>query len=188
MKRILVGTLCVVALALSVASGSNPQAYPARVKLTCTTTNASGFVKTTITEKTIISRCATDNSVDPARLRLYFVGGELAVVDVVSTNLLCEILDFEGDIPTNVTLIVASNSSSNAAKVLIFSAVNSLGEGALPADFTGTTIASYSMTLHSNVVMGAALKANIQAGSVSNNAIYTGTITIGGKPVTFPVE
>ena len=183
MKKILVGTLCAVLLTLSMGPAPH-EAFPARLKLTCTTTNAAGaFVKTSITEKDIIARCASDNSVDPSRLRFVFINGELDVVDIVSTNLLCQILSFQGDIPTNVTLVVAANSSSNAAKVFLFSAVNSLGDGVLPADLAGSAIASYTVTLHSNVVVSATLKGTIQAGSVSNNTIYTGTATVGGKPL-----
>ncbi len=181
------GVWCAAIVALTTAPAPN-QGFPTRIKLTGITTNAGAFVKTTITEKDIIARCASDNSVDPARLKLLFVNGDVGVVDIVSTNMTCSILTFNGDIPTNVSLVVASGANSNSAKAIIFTPINSLAESLLPADLAGTAVGVYSASVRSNILLSATLKATVQAGSVSNNTVYTGTISIGGKPFTFLPE
>jgi hypothetical protein len=48
-------------------------------------------------------------------------------------------------------------------------------------------VTSYSATIHTNgILTSATLKGIIQGGSVSNQTIYTGTLTIGGKPFGVP--
>jgi len=185
-KTIVMGILCAALLALG-ATGGGDQGYPARIKLTCITTNAGAFVKTTVTEKDIIARCASEHSVDPARLKLLFVGGELDVIDIVSTNLACMVASFDGDFPTNVTLLVAGGTKSNAVKAVTFTPFASLDGNLLPADLSATMVTSYSATIHTNgILTSATLKGIIQGGSVSNQTIYTGTLTIGGKPFGVP--
>ena len=63
-----------------------------------------------------------------------------------------------------------------------FTPFNSPGEGILPADFSGTLCATYTASLPTNGLPIVALKGTIQGGSVTNNAVYTGTLTVGGKP------
>jgi hypothetical protein len=179
------GILCAAMLAAGAGTVLG-QAFPARIKLTCTTTNSGAIVKTKITEKEIIARCARDASVDPARLKLLFVLGDLDVVDIVSSNVTCPVATITGDSPTNVFVAVFSGVNSNNLKALTFSAFNSLGGSLLPADLSGTLVTTYTATLVSNGVTTVALKGTIQAGSVSNNAVYTGTISVGGKPFMLP--
>ena len=179
------GILCAALLALG-ATGGSDQGFPARIKLTCTTTNANTFVKTKITEKDIIVRCASDNSVDPSRLKLLFVAGEIDVVDIVSSNITCLVATVTGDFATNVAALVFSGTNSNSVKVAAFSPFTSLGEGALPADFVGTLYTTGTEFVPSNAPSAVTLKGTIQGGSVSNTAVYTGTISIGGKPFTVP--
>ena len=175
MKTIAFGILCAALLALGATVG-NDQGFPTRIKLTRTTTNANALVKTKITEKDIIARCASDHSVDPARLKLFFVNGDLAVVDIVSSNITCLVATVTGDFATN----------SNNLKVAAFSPFTSLGEGSLPADFVGTLCITGTEFVPSNAPSAVTLKGTIQGGSVSNTAVYTGTISIGGKPFTVP--
>jgi hypothetical protein len=184
-KAIRMGILCAAMLTVGAGTALG-QAFQARIKLTCITTNNGAFVKTTITDKDIVARCAQDHSVDPARLMLVFVAGDFAVVDIVSSNITCPVATFGGDIPTNVTLVVFSGVSSNAGKVASFTPFNSLGGSLLPADFSGTLVATYTATITSNSASKVLLKGTIQAGSVSNNAIFTGTISVGGKPFGLP--
>jgi hypothetical protein len=184
MKAIRMGMLC--AAVLATAGTVLGQAFQARLKLTSITTNAGAFVKTTITDKDIIARCAADHGVDPARLKLVFVAGDVDVVDIVSTNVLCPVATFGGDIPTNVTLVVFSGVSSNTGMVVSFTPFNSLGGSLLPVDFSGTLVMTYAATIISNSASKVSLKGTIQAGSVSNNAVYTGTISVGGKPIVLP--
>jgi hypothetical protein len=178
------GILC--AAALATAGTVLGQAFQAHLKLTSITTNAGAFVKTTITDKDIVAQCAKDHSVDPARLMLVFVAGDVAVVDIVSSNITCPVATFGGDIPTNVTLVVFSGVSSNTGKVASFTPFNSLGGSLLPVDFSGTLVMTYAATITSNSASKVLLKGTIQAGSVSNSAIYTGTISVGGKPFSLP--
>ena len=185
MKAYRVGVLCVLLLAVGAVMVCG-QAYPARIKLTCITTNSGAFVKTKITEKEIIARCASDHAVDPARLRLLFVGGDLDVVDIVSSNVTCPVATFTGDFPTNVVLLVFSGSDSNKIQVATFTPFNSLGGSLLPADLAGTLVTTFAGKMPSNGVATVTLKGTIQGGSDSNNAIYTGTISVGGKPFILP--
>jgi hypothetical protein len=177
--------LCAAIVAAADAA-SLEQGYPTRIKLICTTTNANALVKTVITEKDIIARCATYNSVAPARLRLLFVAGEVDVVDIVSSNVTCAVATFNEDFPTNVTLFVAVGTNSNVVKAATFTPFNSLDGSLLPTDLSATMVSSYSASMHSNSIVSATLKGTIQGGSVSNNTIYTGTVTIGGKPFALP--
>jgi hypothetical protein len=184
-KTIAMGMLCAALLSLG-ATGGNDQGFPTRIKLTRTTTNANAFVKTKITEKEIIARCASDHSVDPARLKLFFVGGDVAVVDIVSSNITCLVATVTGDFATNVAALVFSGTDSNNVKVVAFSPFTSLGEGSLPADFVGTLYITGTEFVPSNAPTAVTLKGTIQGGSVSNTTVYTGTISIGGKPFTLP--
>ena len=183
-KAIRMGILC--AAILAAAGTVLGQGFQARIKLTCITTNGGAFVKTTISDKDIIARCAQDHGVDPARLKLLFVAGGVDVVDIVTTNVLCPVATLSGDIPTNVTLVVFSGVGSNAGTVVSFTPINSLGGSLLPADFAGTLVTTYTATLTSNSASKVVLKGTIQAGSVSNSAVYTGTISVGGKPIVLP--
>ena len=81
---------------------------------------------------------------DPARLKLLFLLGDLAVVDIVTTNITCPVATFYGDFPTNVTLVAFSGVNSNSAKAASFTPFNSLGGSLLPADFSGTMVTTYS--------------------------------------------
>ena len=184
-KTIVMGILCAALLALG-ATGGSDQGFPARIKLTCTTTNANTFVKTKITEKEIVARCASDHSVDPSRLKLFFVGGDVAVVDIVSSNITCLVATVTGDFATNVAALVFSGTNSNSVKVAAFSPFTSLGEGSLPADFVGTLCTTGTEIVPSNAPPTVVLKGTIQGGSVSNTAVYTGSISIGGKPFGLP--
>lgn len=179
------GILCAVWLAAG-AGVVHGQAYPARIKLTCMTTNSGVIVKTKITEKEIIASCASDHSVDPARLRLFLVSGELDVVDIVSSNVTCSVATITGDYPTNVIVGVYSGVDSNTLKAASYSPFNSLGGSLLPADFSGTLVTTFTATFPSNAVTTVALKGMIQGGSVSNKAIYAGTMSAGGKPYILP--
>ena len=179
------GMLCAAIVAASAVTALG-QAFPTRIKLTRTTTNANAFVKTKITEKEIIARCATDHSVDPARLKLFLVDGNLAVVDIVSSNITCSVATLSGDFPTNVVAVVFSSADSNNVRLAVFSPFNSLGEGSLPADFVGTLVTTGAESFPSNAPPAVALKGTIQGGSVSNTAVYTGTISVGGKPFILP--
>lgn len=185
MKTIVRGMLCAALLVLG-ATGRGDQGFPARITLTCTTTNANALVKTKITEKDIIARCASDHSVDPARLKLFFVDGDVAVMDIVSSNITCLVATVNGDFATNVAALVFSGANSNNVKVAAFSPFTSLGEGSLPADFVGTLYTTGTEFVPSNAPSAVTLKGTIQGGSVSNTAVYTGTISIGGKPFTVP--
>jgi hypothetical protein len=180
------GILCAALLALGATGGGNP-GFPTRIKLTRTTTNANALVKATITEKDIIARCASDHSVDPARLKLFFVNGDLAVVDIVSSNITCLVATVTGDFATNVAALAFSGTGSNTVKVVAFSPFTSLGEGSLPADFVGTLYVTGTEFVPSNAPSAVTLKGTIQGGSVSNTAVYTGTMTVGGKPFALPL-
>jgi hypothetical protein len=184
-KAIRMGMLCAAILAVGAGTVLG-QAFQTRIKLTCITTNGGAFVKTTITDKDIIARCAQDHGVDPARLKLLFVYGNVAVVDMVTTNILCPVATIEGDIPTNVTLVVFSGVNSNSAKAASFTPFNSLGGSLLPADFAGTAASTYSATSVSNFPTSVMLKGTIQGASKSNETIYTGTMTVSGKPIMLP--
>ena len=181
MKVIRMGMLC--AAILAVAGTVQGQAFQTRIKLTCITTNGGAMVKTTITDKDIIARCAQDHSIDPARLKLLFVAGDVAVVDIVSSNVTCPVATLLGDFPTNVFVAVFSGVNSNNLKASTFSSFNSLVGSLLPADLSGTLVTTYTATMVSNGVSTTALKGTIQGGSVSNNAVYTGTMTVSGKPL-----
>jgi hypothetical protein len=187
-KSIGMGMLCAAVLAAGVGTvlGQEDGAYPTRIKLTCITTNAGVIVKTKITEKDIIARCASDHAVDPARLRLLLVFGDLAVVDIVSSNVTCGVATILGDFPTNVIVGAYSGVDSNTLKAASFTPFNSLGGSLLPADFSGTLVTTYTAKLPTNGVATVALKGTIQGGSDSNNTIYTGTISVGGKPFILP--
>lgn len=179
------GTLCAAIVAAS-ATTTFGQAYPTRIKFTAITTNAGALVKSTITEKDIVARCASDHSVDPSRLRLFLVNGEINVVDIVSSNVTCAIAATEGGAVTNVTVLATSGTHSNLVKVAVFTTFRSLGGGLLPADLSGTMVSVYSAVVHTNNQISATLKATVQAGSHSNDTVYTGTVTIGGKPFEIP--
>ena len=187
-KSIVMGMLCaaVVAVGAGTALGDQQEAYVARIKLTCITTNAGVFVKSKITEKDIIARCASDHTVAAARLRLLFVVGDLDVVDIVSSNVMCEVATFSGHDPTNVVLVVFSGVNSNTAKAATFTPFRSLGGGLLPADLSGTIVTTYGGKMGTNGLATVALKGTIQAGAFSNRTIYTGTVTVGGKPYILP--
>ena len=185
MKSNRVCVLCVLLLAVG-AVMVHGQAYPVRIKLTCITTNSTGLVKTLITEKNIVARCASDNSLDPSRLKLFLVAGDLAVIDLVTSNVVCPFATTGGDIPTNVFLIVFSGANSNSVKAASFTPFNSPGEGVLPTDFSGTLLSTYSGPVTTNALPTLALKGAIQGGSVTNHAIYTGTMTVSGKPFALP--
>ena len=184
MKTIRMGILCAAVLAAGMGTVLG-QAYPARIKLTCTTTNGGAIVKTTITEKNIIAACATDHAVDPSRLRLFVVDGDVLVVDIVSSNVTCAVATLTGT-STNVVVGVYSGVNSNKLKAVVYSPFNSLGGALLPPDLLGTLVTTLSATFPSNDVATVTFKGTIQAGSVSNNAVYTGTLTTGGKPFRLP--
>ncbi|HUI07563.1 MAG TPA: hypothetical protein VL486_11230 [Verrucomicrobiae bacterium] len=177
--------LCLLLLTVGAAT-VHGQAYPARINLTCITTNSSGLVKTKITEKDIIDRCATDNSLDPSRLRLVFLYGELDVLDTVTSNVTCSIATWSGDVPTNVFIGYFYGTSSNRIKAVTFTPFTSLGEGVLPADFSGTLFTTYRGRLPSDAEPTIMLKGTIQGASATNNAIYTGTLSVAGKPFGLP--
>jgi hypothetical protein len=184
-KAVLVGTFCAALLAAS-ATNALAQAFPARIKLIRTTANANALVKTTITEKDIIARCASDQSVDPSRLKLFLVNGDMAVVDIVSSNITCLVATLDGDFATNVAALAFSGTNSNTVKVAAFSPFTSLGEGSLPADLVGTLYITGTEVVPTNIPLTVVLKGAIQGGSVSNTAVYTGTVSIGGKPFVIP--
>ena len=185
-KTILLGTLCAAIVAASAATTFG-QAYPTRIKFTTITTNAGALVKSTLTEKDIVARCASDHSVDPARLRLMLLNGDIDVIDIVSSNITCAVATTTGVNPvTNVTLLAVSGKNTNLVKVAVLTSFRSLGGGLLPADLAGTMVSVYSAVVHTNNQLTGTLKATVQAGSRTNHTIYTGTVTIGGKPFEIP--
>lgn len=180
-----VGVLCVLLLMVG-AVPLRGQAFPARIKLTRITTNSNGLVTSKITEKSIVARCANDNSLNRSRLKLFFIAGDFDVVDTVTSNIAYSVATLGGECPTNVIIAVFSGTESNRAKIASFTPFNSTGEGVLPADFAGTLCATYSASLSSNGVSTMRLKGKLQGGSVTNNAVYIGTVSIGGKPFGLP--
>jgi len=185
MKAICVGAVCVLLLAVGAATVRG-QAFPAKIKLTCITTNSSGFVKTKITEKDFVAYCASETHLDPSRLKLVFANGDLLVLDTVATNVACLVATVSGEIPTNVFVGYYSGANSNKLQAATFTPFNSDGEGVLPADFSGTLYTTYRLTEPSNSVTAIVLKGTIQGGSATNDAIYIGTLSAGGKPITLP--
>jgi hypothetical protein len=185
-KAFCMGVLCAAVVAAGAwAAPAGELGYLTHLNLTCMTTNGATIVKTKITDKDIVAQCASDESVDPARLRLLFVVGDLAVVDIVTSNVTCEVATMNGDTPTNVIVGVYVGATSNKVKVVSFSLFNSLGGSSLvPADMAGTMVATSGGTVGGRALSNVTLKATIQAGSVTNNAVYTGTMSIGGKPFT----
>ena len=185
MKVKRIGVLCVLLLVVGTMTVRG-QAYPVRIKLTGITTNSSGLVKTKITEKDIVARCASDNSLDPSRLKLFFVFGDLAVIDMVTSNVVCPFAITDADFPTNVLIVAFSGVNSNSAQAASFMSFNSPGEGMLPTDFVGTLCSTYSGSMPSNGVPTITLKGTVQGGSVTNHTVYIGTLTISGKPFGLP--
>ncbi len=185
MKAILVGMSCAAMLAAGAGTVLG-QAFPARIKFTCTTTNAGGIVKTTFTEKDIIAQCASDHGVDASRLKLLLVDADVDVVDIVSSNVTCEVATIQGHSVTNVIVGVYTGVNSNFLKATTFTPFNSLGGSLLPADFRGTLVMTYTAVRPSNTVTSVKMKGTIQGGSVSNTTVYTGTMSVSGKPYILP--
>jgi hypothetical protein len=185
MKIKRMGVLCALLLAVG-AITVRGQAFPARIKLTCIATNSSGLVKTQITEKSIVARCASDNNLDPSRLKLFLVYGDLAIIDLVTSNMVCPFAVTDTDVLTNVAVFAFSGNDSNNVKAASFTSFKSPGQGMLPADFVGTLCSTYSGSMFTNALPNVTLKGTIQGGSVSNNAVYMGTLSIGGKAFGLP--
>lgn len=153
------------------------QAWPARIKLTRLTTNSNRIVETTITDKDIIAQCASKNDLDAKRLKLFQIGDDLVVVDILASNRIC-----------TVATLAGGGSLSNSVQLRVFrgkmqgagcGSLNSSGEGILPRDFSGTFFVTWTEALPSTVV---SLKGTIQDASVTNSAVYTGTLSVAGKP------
>jgi len=125
-------------------------------------------------------------SVDPSRLKLFFVYGDLAVIDTVTSNVTCSVATWSGDIPTNVIVGYFYGPHSNKLKAATFTPFNSSGDGALPADFSGTLLTTYRAKIPSNAAPTLVLKGAIQGGSATNDTVYVGTLSVGGKPFGLP--
>lgn len=166
---VLIAGICGVCSAAS-------ETFPAKISLSCTKTNSTGFVKTKITNKEIIDACATKTSIPASHLAVLFTGNEIVVADIVETNVACPCLTFSGNFITNVNIQVESGSLSQGFG---FYPLTATSAGAIPADFTATTTFSLSFDESKPAIK---LSGTVQGGSVSNQAIYTGKISVGGKP------
>src|SRR5437867_1475125 len=109
--------------------------YRARLKLTCTTSLSNRLVRSSLTEGDVISVCATQTMADPSHVQLFFLGnsGQLAVVDIVSSNVICSIATLQdNECLTNVAALARSGATDHG---VVFTPCFSVGDGALPADF-----------------------------------------------------
>ncbi|HUJ08983.1 MAG TPA: hypothetical protein VL171_03080 [Verrucomicrobiae bacterium] len=181
MKQVRFGVFGILLLGIGAATIYG-QAFPTHIRLTCITTNSSGLLRTEITQRSIVNQCASDNSLDPSRLKLFFVLGHLAVIDMVTSNVVCPFATFAEDCPPDVTVLFPINDSSNKVRAAWFTPLSSDGDGLLPADFAGTVFGTFSSSMTSNSLATLKLKGKIQGGSVTNNAVYFGTLSISGKP------
>ena len=179
--------LCAVMLAV-VAVGTNgalAQALPAHAKLVRTSEGSNGLVVTRISEKDIIAQCATANGRDPKDLKLMIVRDGLYVVDMVTTNPLCPFLYVGSGCIEQALAGPNSGKNSNVVNIVVVDSLTAPTNGVLEADFEGSTIYHESMNYVSNSIPRIALSMTIQAGSHSNNCVYTGTVKASGKLTAF---
>lgn len=184
MKAFVVGIIGALILGATTSSYAQAGYQVTKVKLTRTTTNNNTFVKTVITEADIIAKAAEGTTNNIANLQLLFGDGGFLVADVVHTTLVANVAHLVSSGPlTNVALMVMSGTATNTENIAVFCILASTGEGALPADFVGTMLFNYRYTTPTatNKLPTASFSADVLGGSVSNAAIYVGTIKTSGK-------
>ncbi len=190
MRTISVVLLCAAAVLWS-GICARGQVFPAHISLTCTKVVSNQFVKTAITEKTLINQCATLHGKDPKQLRLVFIDGDLVVFDAVETNALCPVLGLDLGSLETLALAVTVGVHTNSAR---FVGLESLGpidssNSLIAADFDGVLTFNSVTTLTTNGDLATiVITGSVSAESQTNRSVYTGKLSITGKPLPITLD
>ena len=194
MKITSVWSLCMAMLLANVTFGGAPQVVLAHAKLVRTSTNANGLVVTKFTEKDIIAECASKHpGVNLKDLKFMLVGDGFYVVDMATTNILCPFLYVSGGCITQAAAVACSSANSNIINLVVLDSVTAPTNGMLEADLEGSVVNKETLTRTLTGIVTTvpsapskiALSMALQAGSASNDCVYTGTIKANGKIIGF---